>query len=107
MLFLGAFIIRYRIELILGFPLVAFTMAIYLKARLQARQRRPEPRKALSRTSPHGLLRVNCPRHGPPPLHPHPTPRDVLHPHATLRHAASTSARAGQIHSARLRAAAA
>src|SRR3984885_5095309 len=31
MLFLGAFIIRYRMELILGFPLVAFTMAIYLK----------------------------------------------------------------------------
>ncbi|NYF91951.1 UbiA prenyltransferase family protein [Tunturiibacter empetritectus] len=31
MLFLGAFIIRYRIELILGFPLVAFTMAVYLK----------------------------------------------------------------------------
>jgi hypothetical protein len=31
MLFLGAFIMRYRIELILGFPLVALTMAIYLK----------------------------------------------------------------------------
>ncbi len=31
MLFLGAFIIRYRIELILGFPLVALTMAIYLR----------------------------------------------------------------------------
>lgn len=31
MLFLGAFIIRYRIELILGFPLVALSMAIYLK----------------------------------------------------------------------------
>ena len=31
MLFLGAFIIRYRIELILAFPFVAFTMAIYLK----------------------------------------------------------------------------
>jgi 4-hydroxybenzoate polyprenyltransferase len=31
MLFLGAFIIRYRIELIVGFPLVALTMAIYLK----------------------------------------------------------------------------
>src|SRR5258708_6096003 len=31
MLFLGAFIIRYRIELILGFPLVALTMSIYLK----------------------------------------------------------------------------
>ena len=30
MLFLGAFIIRYRMELILGFPLVALTMAIYL-----------------------------------------------------------------------------
>ena len=29
MLFLGAFIIRYRIELILAFPLVALTMAIY------------------------------------------------------------------------------
>ncbi len=31
MLFLGAFIIRYRIELIIGFPFIAFTMAIYLK----------------------------------------------------------------------------
>jgi decaprenyl-phosphate phosphoribosyltransferase len=30
MLFLGAFIIRYRIELILGFPLIALTMALYL-----------------------------------------------------------------------------
>lgn len=31
MLFLGAFIMRYRIELILGFPFIALTMAIYLK----------------------------------------------------------------------------
>ena len=31
MLFFGAFVIRYRIELILGFPLVALTMAIYFK----------------------------------------------------------------------------
>lgn len=31
MLFLGAFIMRYRIELILGFPLIAFVMAVYLK----------------------------------------------------------------------------
>ncbi|KAA6463042.1 prenyltransferase [Acidobacteria bacterium AB60] len=31
MLFLGAFIIRYRMELILGFPLVALTMAVYCK----------------------------------------------------------------------------
>jgi 4-hydroxybenzoate polyprenyltransferase len=30
-LFLGAFIIRYRIELILAFPLIAFTMAVYFK----------------------------------------------------------------------------
>jgi 4-hydroxybenzoate polyprenyltransferase len=35
MLFLGAFIIRYRVELILGFPLVALTMAIYLKLSFQ------------------------------------------------------------------------
>jgi decaprenyl-phosphate phosphoribosyltransferase len=31
MLFLGAFIIRYRMELILAFPLVALTMAIYCR----------------------------------------------------------------------------
>jgi decaprenyl-phosphate phosphoribosyltransferase len=31
MLFFGAFIIRYRIELILGFPLVALVMAIYFQ----------------------------------------------------------------------------
>jgi 4-hydroxybenzoate polyprenyltransferase len=31
MLFLGAFIIRYRLELILGFPFVALTMAVYCK----------------------------------------------------------------------------
>jgi len=30
MLFLGAFIMRYRLELILAFPLVAAVMAIYL-----------------------------------------------------------------------------
>jgi 4-hydroxybenzoate polyprenyltransferase len=30
MLFLGAFIMRYRLELILAFPLVAFVMAVYL-----------------------------------------------------------------------------
>lgn len=31
MLFLGAFVIRYRMELILAFPLVALTMAVYCK----------------------------------------------------------------------------
>jgi decaprenyl-phosphate phosphoribosyltransferase len=30
MLFLGAFVMRYRLELILAFPLVALVMAIYL-----------------------------------------------------------------------------
>jgi hypothetical protein len=30
MLFLGAFIVRYRLELILAFPLVALVMAYYL-----------------------------------------------------------------------------
>ena len=39
MLFFGAFIIRYRIELILGFPLVAFTMAIYFKLAFKPRAR--------------------------------------------------------------------
>ena len=31
MLFFGAFIIRYKIELVLSFPAVAYVMAIYLK----------------------------------------------------------------------------
>jgi decaprenyl-phosphate phosphoribosyltransferase len=31
MLFLGAFVMRYRLELILAFPLVAFVMAVYLR----------------------------------------------------------------------------
>jgi hypothetical protein len=31
MLFLGAFIMRYRLELILSFPLVAFVMAVYFR----------------------------------------------------------------------------
>ena len=30
MLFLGAFVMRYRLELILAFPLIAIVMAIYL-----------------------------------------------------------------------------
>ena len=45
MLFLGAFIIRYRIELILGFPLVALTMAIYLKLAFQAESAVQNPEK--------------------------------------------------------------
>src|SRR6202789_4011417 len=35
MLFFGAFIMRYRIELILGFPLIALVMAIYLNLSFQ------------------------------------------------------------------------
>ncbi|HEY0784682.1 MAG TPA: UbiA family prenyltransferase [Acidobacteriaceae bacterium] len=45
MLFLGAFIIRYRIELILGFPLVAFTMAIYLRLAFKADSAVQNPEK--------------------------------------------------------------
>lgn len=35
MLFFGAFVVRYRIELILSFPLVALTMALYLQLSFQ------------------------------------------------------------------------
>ena len=45
MLFLGAFIIRYRIELILGFPLVALTMAIYLKIAFKPQSAVQNPEK--------------------------------------------------------------
>jgi 4-hydroxybenzoate polyprenyltransferase len=45
MLFLGAFIIRYRIELILSFPLVAFTMSIYLKLAFGAESAVQNPEK--------------------------------------------------------------
>jgi decaprenyl-phosphate phosphoribosyltransferase len=45
MLFLGAFIIRYRMELILGFPFVAFTMAIYLKLAFKAESAVQNPEK--------------------------------------------------------------
>jgi 4-hydroxybenzoate polyprenyltransferase len=45
MLFLGAFIMRYRMELILGFPLVALTMAIYLKLAFKAESAVQNPEK--------------------------------------------------------------
>ncbi len=45
MLFLGAFIIRYRIELILSFPLVALTMAIYLRLAFQPESAVQNPEK--------------------------------------------------------------
>ena len=45
MLFLGAFIIRYRMELILGFPLVALTMAIYLKLAFRSESAVQNPEK--------------------------------------------------------------
>ena len=45
MLFLGAFIIRYRMELILGFPLVAFTMAIYLQIAFKPQSAAQNPEK--------------------------------------------------------------
>ncbi len=45
MLFTGAFIIRYRIELILGFPLVALTMAIYLQISFKPQSAVQNPEK--------------------------------------------------------------
>ena len=45
MLFLGAFIIRYRMELILGFPLVAFTMAMYLRIAFKPQSAVQNPEK--------------------------------------------------------------
>jgi decaprenyl-phosphate phosphoribosyltransferase len=45
MLFLGAFIIRYRMELILGFPLVALTMAIYLQIAFKPQSAVQNPEK--------------------------------------------------------------
>jgi 4-hydroxybenzoate polyprenyltransferase len=48
MLFLGAFIMRYRLELILSFPLIALTMAMYLVVALR-------PNSAVQR--PEGLYR--------------------------------------------------
>ena len=45
MLFLGGFIIRYRMELILGFPLVAFTMAMYLKIAFKPQSAVQNPEK--------------------------------------------------------------
>ena len=45
MLFFGAFIIRYRIELILGFPLVALVMAIYFRLAFKAESSVQNPEK--------------------------------------------------------------
>ena len=45
MLFLGAFIIRYRLELILGFPLVALTMALYLNTAFKPQSAVQNPEK--------------------------------------------------------------
>ena len=39
MLFLGAFVMRYRLELILAFPLVSLVMAIYLTLAFKQGQR--------------------------------------------------------------------
>src|ERR1039458_3658984 len=45
MLFFGAFVIRYRIELLLGFPLVAVVMAIYFKLAFEPHYARQKPVK--------------------------------------------------------------
>ncbi len=45
MLFFGAFVIRYRIELLLGFPLVALVMAIYFKLAFEHSSAAQHPEK--------------------------------------------------------------
>jgi decaprenyl-phosphate phosphoribosyltransferase len=45
MLFFGAFVIRYRIELLLGFPLVALVMAIYFKLAFEEHSAVQNPEK--------------------------------------------------------------
>src|ERR1035437_5559196 len=45
MLFFGAFVIRYRIELLLGFPLVALVMAIYFKLAFEKHSAVQNPEK--------------------------------------------------------------
>ena len=57
MLFLGAFVMRYRLELILAFPLIAIVMAIYLSLAFKPRQRRDQPGEALPRAQADGRRR--------------------------------------------------
>jgi hypothetical protein len=45
MLFFGAFVIRYRIELLLGFPLVALVMAIYFRLAFKSNSAVQNPEK--------------------------------------------------------------
>src|SRR5262249_1811713 len=45
MLFLGAFIMRYRLELILAFPLVALVMSVYLSLAFKAQSAVQAPEK--------------------------------------------------------------
>lgn len=47
MLFLGAFIMRYRLELILAFPLVALVMAVYLSLAFQEDSAAQSPEKLI------------------------------------------------------------
>jgi len=50
MLFLGAFIARYRIELVLAFPLLAFVMAVYLDLAFEAHSAVQHPEKLYRQT---------------------------------------------------------
>ncbi len=45
MLFFGAFIVRYRLELILTFPLVALVMAVYLSLAFKPESAAQHPEK--------------------------------------------------------------
>ena len=64
MLFFGAFILRYRIELILAFPLVAMDHGDLLQTRLQARKFGPKPGETLQRTHAHGSICLDGRRDG-------------------------------------------
>jgi len=56
MLFFGAFAVRYRIELLLGFPFIAFVMAVYLSISL----REESPAQAPERLYREPLLVISC-----------------------------------------------
>ncbi len=51
MLFFGAFLIRYRMELILSFPLIALFMAVYLRLALKPDSPVPAPEKLYTQKS--------------------------------------------------------
>ena len=85
MLFLGAFIIRYRMELILGFPLVALTMAIYLKTAFKAESAVQNPEKLYREPLLMASFIATVLVLGYPAFRPPAAARKLLHSHAAHR----------------------